>query len=1050
MTFTYDKFLKPLNPGEKNIIIYDDNGKIIHTVNPYSIINIFVNNNLLKISLQSDRVITLNFITSDLAKSAITLLQQRIEILKNLNPLFIDKQIEKYVGDKIVDITNIVETGDGKINYVPHWVSATAISSTGSIWDDGKSVSIGLTGGPSLFNVNGPLLSSTYSIDDYYQGGYGIEKPIVNIQGNVDGWSQLKAKSGIPSLPSVPSFPYTWVVDESPLVNISGSGYGTSLIVDNTAPYISTISTQSGLTEIKSGPVTVTHFKGADPLFIWETKNVPRRLRLESTSQHWEFWNETGIPGFGHIMFNYSSSAWTFSVTATANAGSTTIRHTSPGYSTVGYGIAGPSYTTYSLVPQGTVSNILTFSSTYSIGVGMVLTGTRRNPITGLAQNLFPSNTRIAYIFPDNQTVTLTATSSLSIQTTDQISLSGPIFPGTVIRQRTLTGSIISNALQRTIYPGEVITMFAPRGNVGISTNSMTYKLNVGGTVSSTGIRTTSLTLLGNSASNYSLLVGDASGNAKWVPAGQVMGQGYTGTSSTQLTIGTAGTYFRVKTQPNLSFTPGQTVVLYDQLNALYVDGNYVQGFSTNKIIAEIDSYSFSSGTMSLVALYSQNVGSASNAWTINLSGTVGPQGGFASGTASVSGNIVPSRDYTDPFGGFSLGTPTLRWENVYVKDAIVASQSLYLGDIKLSNENKVLKVDERAINKYEGDSSTNLTIGQVGQVVSLFTQTYLSYVQGDTIKVANRLKDNFAEPGYSEEGVYGYFIGLVDTYYRETGEIKILITYTENQGFNSNIWYLKLNSDMLGFEQDYTNNLKGLKLVGTSSTTMTIPQINDVREFYTQLDLGFYAGQEVIVYNEFFNNYEDPEYQEGDSNYFIGKVDFYYPNTGQITVVTDYTVGSGTFSSWQITVSSLPGLGTTASFEELTVTGPTNIQQVIEVLTTATVAIGLSSSTFDLNFNSGSIFYVEPEGVDFVANYLNVPTTDNRIMSTTIIISQTASAYIPNVVAINGDIIPISWSGGSLPSGNANQTDIVGFSFMRIGATWSKVFGQLSTFATL
>ena len=46
MTFTYDKFLKPLNPGEKNIIIYDDNGKIIHTVNAYSIINIFVNNNL--------------------------------------------------------------------------------------------------------------------------------------------------------------------------------------------------------------------------------------------------------------------------------------------------------------------------------------------------------------------------------------------------------------------------------------------------------------------------------------------------------------------------------------------------------------------------------------------------------------------------------------------------------------------------------------------------------------------------------------------------------------------------------------------------------------------------------------------------------------------------------------------------------------------------------------------------------------------------------------------------------------------------------------------
>jgi hypothetical protein len=241
-------------------------------------------------------------------------------------------------------------------------------------------------------------------------------------------------------------------------------------------------------------------------------------------------------------------------------------------------------------------------------------------------------------------------------------------------------------------------------------------------------------------------------------------------------------------------------------------------------------------------------------------------------------------------------------------------------------------------------------------------------------------------------------------------------------------------------------------------------------------------------------NNYEDDDYVEGNGRYFIGKVDFYYPETGFITVVVDYFNGSGTFSNWTITVSSLPNnglggtqgvtgpqgevgstgpqgetgpqgstgltgpqgstgpagpLGTTASFEELTVTGLSNIQQVIEVLTTAT-ATGLSPSTFNLYFDDGSIFYIEPEGDNFVANYLNVPTTNNRIISTTIIISQTASAYIPNIVSINGGIIPISWSAGSLPSGNPNQTDIVGFSFMRIGATWSKVFGQLSTFNTI
>jgi hypothetical protein len=124
-------------------------------------------------------------------------------------------------------------------------------------------------------------------------------------------------------------------------------------------------------------------------------------------------------------------------------------------------------------------------------------------------------------------------------------------------------------------------------------------------------------------------------------------------------------------------------------------------------------------------------------------------------------------------------------------------------------------------------------------------------------------------------------------------------------------------------------------------------------------------------------------------------------------------------------------------------------IQRLGVILSTAT-ATGLSPSTYNLNFDDGSIFYIEPEGDDFVANYLNVPTTDNRIISTTIIITQTASAYIPDTVIINGDFIPISWSNGSLPTGNANQTDIVGFSFMRIGATWSKVFGQLSTFNTI
>lgn len=274
-----------------------------------------------------------------------------------------------------------------------------------------------------------------------------------------------------------------------------------------------------------------------------------------------------------------------------------------------------------------------------------------------------------------------------------------------------------------------------------------------------------------------------------------------------------------------------------------------------------------------------------------------------------------------------------------------------------------------------------------------------------------------------------------------------------------------------------YSGGLKfSSRITGTSQDLLTVLDIGFYFELTTQKYLSFERGISVIVSNGLEDFYVDDEYYD-DANgaVMFSIVDSYNESTGLLGLYVEKPIGLGrTASSWSINISGRQATldlgptasfeeltvtgntnvqqvnGTTASFEDLTVTGPTNIQQVIEVLTTATAVIAGSPSTFNLDFDNGSIFYIEPEGENFLTNYLNVPTTDNRIISTTIIISQTASAYIPNLVAINGDIIPISWANGSLPSGNVNQTDIVGFSFMRIGATWSKVFGQLSTFATI
>ena len=86
MTFTYDKFLRPISSGDRNIQIYNNDGVLVYTINPFSIVNTFVSNNLLKISLKSQRVITLDFLNSSLAKAALALLQEQIDFFKINEP----------------------------------------------------------------------------------------------------------------------------------------------------------------------------------------------------------------------------------------------------------------------------------------------------------------------------------------------------------------------------------------------------------------------------------------------------------------------------------------------------------------------------------------------------------------------------------------------------------------------------------------------------------------------------------------------------------------------------------------------------------------------------------------------------------------------------------------------------------------------------------------------------------------------------------------------------------------------------------------------------
>jgi len=129
-------------------------------------------------------------------------------------------------------------------------------------------------------------------------------------------------------------------------------------------------------------------------------------------------------------------------------------------------------------------------------------------------------------------------------------------------------------------------------------------------------------------------------------------------------------------------------------------------------------------------------------------------------------------------------------------------------------------------------------------------------------------------------------------------------------------------------------------------------------------------------------------------------------------------------------------------SFNDLTLGGVTTLQKTSEILQTITGANGVEEHDLD----SGVVFYHNSMSADFTANFTNVSITDNRTISVVLLLSQGGTAYIPTAVQIDGAAQTVNWQGASVPTGNANQIDIVSFTFIRTSASWT-VIGSLSTY---
>jgi hypothetical protein len=167
--------------------------------------------------------------------------------------------------------------------------------------------------------------------------------------------------------------------------------------------------------------------------------------------------------------------------------------------------------------------------------------------------------------------------------------------------------------------------------------------------------------------------------------------------------------------------------------------------------------------------------------------------------------------------------------------------------------------------------------------------------------------------------------------------------------------------------------------------------------------------------------------------------------SSGTISVSTGVSVASsltGSILASNITTSSLTTLGTLIG---LRVQGTTTLQQTLEVYTSLTTASG----TVVHNCSNGVIFVHDNPTANWTANFTNVSTETNRVMSVALLINQGTTPYIPSIVQVDGIPQVLNWQGNVIPTGNANKKDLVNFTFVTPANTGTSTYTVLGSLAS-
>jgi hypothetical protein len=171
---------------------------------------------------------------------------------------------------------------------------------------------------------------------------------------------------------------------------------------------------------------------------------------------------------------------------------------------------------------------------------------------------------------------------------------------------------------------------------------------------------------------------------------------------------------------------------------------------------------------------------------------------------------------------------------------------------------------------------------------------------------------------------------------------------------------------------------------------------------------------------------------------------------TNSLTVSTGLQLNSGTTfdGSAARTISIDSTVVTTSGSQSITgdksFTGLVTLESTVEVLDNKTNATG----TVTHDFSTSAIWVHTSISGDFTANFTNVPALVNRSLTMSLILVQSATGRMATGVQINSVVQSITWIGGSTPSGTANATDVVNFTFLYDAAgSLIRCLGSVTTY---